>query len=306
MFREVLEGMQRLATPDSVAPRGPSFARWALLGAIVVAFGFGALGTAGCGDVKPDSASGEDFERAGAQELFLDKLTDDYLDAEEGDNTDWKFFKIRSRGILELTIYWDNKNVKSVIDVRDRFGVLIDSRRHSPELEKDRLDLKVEPGTHFVRLASEAGASVYTIEARFQSFDFKASDEATPEAIEDDPLADLTPPPSDVRPEVAPRPTGRRRPSGGGGGRVREPAPATGGLEARITRVLPLPSGQGSVIYLNKGTEDGIQQGWRGEILGLNAKQALEVREASPKFSKATTRATPGEIAHRRSVLIRP
>lgn len=299
--------MRRMASPPTHVPPRPAkgvahtgAARWTLF---LFACLWVSASVLGCGDVKPDSASGEDFERAGAQELFLDKLTDDYLDAEEGDNTDWKFFKIRSRGILELTIYWDNKNVKSVIDVRDRFGVLIDSRRHSAELEKDKLDLKVEPGTHFVRLNTSEKSSVYTIEAKFQPFDFKASDEATPEAIEDDPLAELGGDP-EPRPNVA-APTGRRR-TRSTNPRPRDPAPATGGLEARITRVLPLPNGQGSVLYLNKGTEDGIQQGWRGDIQGLNAKQALEIREASPKYSKATTRATPGEIAHRRSVVIRP
>lgn len=258
-----------------------------------------------CGSSQPDWNSGDDFERAGAQELFLDKLTDDYVDAEGGDHTDWKYFKVRSRGILELTVYWDNKHVESNIDVRDRFGVLIASRKHSPELEKDKLDLRVEPGTHFVRLSTEKGASVYTIEASFQPFDYKASDEATPEAIEDDPLADLHAPPPMERPTSRPAAV-RSRPSGAAPRPQQPAAPAAGRLEARITRVLPLPDGQGAVLYLNKGTDDGIQQGWRGEIIGLNVKQALEVREASPKFSKATTRATPGEIAHRRSVVIHP
>ncbi|MCB1185044.1 hypothetical protein KDM41_16590, partial [bacterium] len=146
--------------------------------------GFSVLGTAlggalllgGCGDleIRPDSASGKDADRSGAEQLFVDKLMDDFLSAPDGDNTDWKFFKVTDRGFLKLTVFWDeHKSVDAVVDVRDRFGALLDSRRHSPELEKDEVELRVEPGTHFVRLYTEKGASVYTIEAKFQAFDYQ-------------------------------------------------------------------------------------------------------------------------------------
>ena len=253
----------------------------------------------GCGDseVKPDSASGDDFERAGAAELFLDKLTDDYIDAKKGDNTDWKFFKIRQRGILELTVYWDNKNVGSIIDVRDRFGVLIDSRRHSSELEKDKLDLKIEPGTHFIRMYTARGASVYTMEAVFQPFDYKATDDVIPEAMEDDPLAELR----DPRPRARrPRRPGTRRP------RARRPAAETfkgEAVEARITRVLPGSSG-GSLLYLDKGASAGLEAGQRGYILKMKKAGAFKVESVRQNYSTARTKAKPETIAHRRRVRV--
>ena len=262
--------------------------------------GLSTLLATGCGggEVKPDSASGDDFERAGAAELFLDKLTDDYLDAEKGDNTDWKFFKIRQRGILELTIYWDQKKVRSIIDVRDRFGVLIDSRRHSAELEKDKMDLKVEPGTHFVRLYTDKGKSVYTIEAKFQPFDYKATDDAIPEAIEDDPLAEL----GDPRP-MERQPVRRRRRAR----RARRPrAAAAAGptTAARITRVVNGPRG-GAILYLNAGEAQGLRVGQSGFIVGLGPSEgAFRIVKVGRKFATAQTKAKPATIAHRRSVKV--
>ncbi len=263
-------------------------------------WGCALLSGCGGGEVKPDSASGEDFERAGAQELFLDKLTDDYIDAEAGDNTDWKFFKIRQRGILELTIYWDQKRVGSIIDVRDRFGVLIDSRRHSAELEKDKMDLKVEPGTHFVRLFTDRGKSVYTIEAKFQPFDYKATDDAIPEAMEDDPLAELGDPRPVERRRSA-RPTGRRAPP------TRRGAPAPSGptVDARITRVVNGPGG-GAILYLNAGEADGLKVGQTGFVTGLGPTEgAFRIVKVGRKFATAQTRAKPSTIAHRRQVKVR-
>ncbi len=266
-------------------------------------------------EVKPDDNSGDDYDRSGAQELFLDKLVDDYIDAKAGDSTDWKFFKVKSRGILELTVYWDDyRDIESIIDVRDRFGALIDSRRHSDELEKDKLDLRVEPGTHFIRLFSQKGASVYTIEATFQPFDHKAED-VVPEAVDlgdDGGLVDPIPEPV-ARPE--PR-TGR----GGGGvkpGRTRpvvtpsaspddgadEPEGRT--VSGTIIRMIP-GKGGGTVLTLNIGTADGVTQGVTGHILDDTGRKlkgaAVKIISAADKTAQAQTSLSAESIAHRRRV----
>lgn len=252
---------------------------------------------------KPDSASGKDWEQAGAQELYLDKLTDDYLDYSEGDNTDWKFFKIRTRGLLALTVYWDNKNVGSTINVRDRFGVLKSSRAHSSELEKDKIDMRVEPGTYFVEFKSAKGASVYTVEAAFQAFDYKPSDDVAPEAVPvggdllGDPLPDPEP--------LAERPRRRR---GGGGGRPRPTAkPSRSSIGATITRVVS--SKGGSVIYLNRGSDHGLQVGQTGNIIMVGGqkqlpKGAVRIRKVRARSAEATTKARPGNIADHRTVRV--
>ena len=124
-----------------------------------------ALGAGACGEVeiKPDSKSGEDFERAGAKQLFLDKLTDDFISFERGDATDWKFLKVPAKGILKVVVFWDTKSVRSITEVRDRFGVMLMNFTHSPELEKDSLEFPVEPGTHFVRRAKLAGVAASSL-----------------------------------------------------------------------------------------------------------------------------------------------
>lgn len=261
---------------------------------------------AACGveEVKPDSASGPDFERAGALELFLDKLTDDFIDAAGGDSTDWKFFKIREKGILTLTVYWDNKDIRSIIDVRDRFGALLDSRRHSSELEKDVLELKVEPGTHFVRLFTEGGESVYTIEAVFQQFDHSPEDDFRPTAVGGDLLGD--PLAGDARPKPPPR-TGRSR----GGRRSTppppDPTPSGPSVSARIIRMLP--ANGGTALTLDKGTEDGIQRAATGYILddsgGPLKGGELTITSAETRNSTALVRLEKKDIAHHRRVKVR-
>lgn len=274
---------------------------------------FFAAALVACGDleVKPDSASGPDFERAGAQQLFLDKLVDDYLDAEAGDSTDWKYFKIRSRGILELTIYWDNKNVKSEIEVRDRFGVLIDSRSHKPELEKDRLDLRVEPGTHFLRLYSAKGASVYTMEAKFQAFDHKAETDVIPEA---EPIGgDLLGDPLPMEDPIPMAADARPRPARRGGARPAPPTPRpaaapSGGIRGTIVRLTPGPQKKGTVLTINRGVDDGLARGQTGAILDDNGSPltggSFTVTNVGKKRSSAKTNIPPGVIAHRRGVVV--
>jgi hypothetical protein len=257
--------------------------------------------------VKPDSEAGKDSERGNAEELFLDKLTDDFLDAAGGDATDWKFFKIRDKGILTLTIYWDNKDVRSIIDVRDRFGALLDSRQHSAELEKDKLELRVEPGTHFVRLFAEQGKSVYTIEAVFQRFDHTPSDDVRPVASSGDLLGD----PLGGGAEPRPRPktgTGRR-----GTPRPRAPVeaaePAGDMTSARVVRLLPSASGRGTIVTIDKGTEHGVTVGSTGHIVDDDGSAlkggSLRVIDAREKTSRAETELSRNNIAHRRRVRVR-
>ncbi len=255
-------------------------------------------------EVKPDSASGDDHEQAGAQQLPIDKLTDDHISADTGDNTDWKFFKVRQRGILELTIYWDNKNVGSSVNVRDRFGVLLDSRRHSSELEKDRLDLRVEPGTHFVELRTDKGGSVYTIEAKFQNFDHRPSDDVAPEAVG---LGEnlLDEPIPEARPMAR---TPRRRGARRRGSRPRAAA-AGPAIRATITRVIPGRGKRGSVIHLNRGRAQGLKRGMGGFVLDYDGTPlqggAIQIIKVSAKSAQAKTRLRPADIADRRMVKVR-
>ena len=296
---------------------GVAWALWATGGALLV----------GCGDleIRPDSSSGKDGDRSGADQLFLDKLMDDYLSAEEGDNTDWKYFKVTDRGFLKLTVFWDDhKTIDSVIDVRDRFGALIGSRKHSAELEKDEIELRVEAGTHFVRLYTEKGSSVYTIEGLFQPFDYNPPEDETQRPVDanqvlmggDDlpPLAveDGRPQPADGRPVR--RPGGGRRP-GGNSPPPGEVKPEKGGseaavagnlLSATISRIIDGRGKKGSYVWINKGSEDGVQVGADGFIVDDDgsAYAKIKVEKVNDRGAQAFCTASPTEIAHRRRVKV--
>lgn len=283
---------------------------------------------AGCGDleIRPDSSSGKDADRSGAEQLFLDKLMDDYLSGDLGDNTDWKYFKVTDRGFLKLTVFWDeHKSVDSVIDIRDRFGALIGSRKHSPELEKDEIELRVEPGTHFVRLYTEKGSSVYTIEGLFQPFDYQpAADEDVRPVDANQVLLggeeSFIPGAEDGRPvavdagERPRRPTGARRPPGTRPppGEVGKPAkaeadPVPGNLlSATINRIIDGRGKKGSYIWINKGSEDGIQVGAEGFVVDDDGSSyaRIKVEKVNDRGAQAFCSASPTEIAHRRRVKV--
>ena len=260
-----------------------------------------------CGDVeiKPDSRSGEDFERAGAQQIFVDKLADDYVDGPNGDNTDWKFMKIPAKGILKFTVFWDNKEVDATVEVRDRFGVIAQSWTHSNELEKDEQEMKVEPGTHFIRLHVDKKASVYTIEGQFDAFDTDASDVAVPEAMGGDDL--LGEPIPDAMPLDGPR---KVKPiPGKPGPRPPAAAPAGAMVEGTVFRMIAGPNGKGTILTLNIGEEKGVRIGSQGQIWcpagGALPGGALNVIKVNAKSATAMTAVTPQVIGNCRDVKVK-
>ena len=307
----------------AIAPAGASLAK-TVAG---LALALSAATLAGCGstEIKPDSASGKDFERAGAQQLYFDKLKDDFLSAPDGDNTDWLFFKVQQKGFLKLTIFWDDhKDVQSIIDIRDRFGALLDSRRHSAEVEKDQIDLRVEAGTHFVRLHTMQGKSVYTIEGIFTPFDFNPTDDDRPVAAVGGDLLDEGVP-DDIRPDPVGgggarsgggRSGGRRggggtrpkRGGGGGGGDDGDEGDDMGGksVGASIVRVLSGPRQKGAFLTLNRGSKHGVIRGAKGCILKASGAcfAQIIIKEVGATAAKAYTTSRPNEIADRRRVKI--
>lgn len=262
---------------------------------------------AACGDVevKPEETSGEDFEKAGAQLLPFDKLTDDYISFEEGDVADWKFVKIKTPGILTVTVYWDNKEIKSLIDVFDRFATPVDSRKHTKKLEKDKLEIRVKPGTHFIQLHTEEGSSVYTIEAKFEPFDWELRTDLPPVADEEIPLDE--PLPGDL-PSGSPRvAVGRTRVHKGGGG-GRPAAEPSGAISGTIMRMVPGARKKSTVLTIRLSARDhGVKRGDRGEILDRDGRMKggdFEIINIRGTSATARTNLSPNDIAHRRRVRI--
>lgn len=257
-----------------------------------------------CGEVsiKPDSRSGPDFEKAGALQLQMNKLTDDFVDGGQGDNTDWKFLKVTAKGILKLVVYWDSKNVDSMVEVRDRFGVLLQNFTHSAELEKDEIEFPVDPGTHYVRLYALTKASVYTIEGTFQAWDADATDEVTPEA--DSSIDLLGEPMPEATAEPRPRASGRSTPRP-----ARAPAAAPSSVvTGTIFRVLPAAGGKSATLTMNVGDEKGATIGSTGDIYcptgGKLDGGRFRIDTVLPKTAKATVMLTVEKIGNCRDVKV--
>ena len=120
-----------------------------------------------CG-VKPDSHSGNDYTKSMAVPIDPGATIDDKVDAKKGDNTDWKRFNMDDPGPLKINIYWDNPDrIDATLELYTNIGVKVATLHHKSKdkagkdtMEKPRL----APGTYFLRIHADHGASVYTVE----------------------------------------------------------------------------------------------------------------------------------------------
>jgi len=257
-------------------------------------------------DVEPDSKSGEDGESSGAKQLFLDKLTDDFLSAEDGDATDWKYFKLREPGYLTVTVCWDNKNIASTIDIYDAFKVPIDSRLHTPKMEKDKMEVRAEDGTHFVRLQAKESESVYTIEAKFQPFDWKGDTGPKPVGGGAIILDEFPSDPISVRDRRRPGIQGGRRPSGGR--KTARPVAKIQAIQGTIVRVTPGARKRSTVLSIRIGVQNhGVKKGAQGEIMdGSSTLKGgrFQIMNVRGQIATAETHLKKNQIAHHRRVRI--
>ncbi|MBL8783378.1 MAG: hypothetical protein JNJ59_00645 [Deltaproteobacteria bacterium] len=132
-----------------------------------IAFGLAAMTPliAACG-VGFDERSGGDAGRGDARPVVLETLSYDRISAEDGDNTDWKSFKLTEPGKVTVNVWWDEPGrIKASVEVRDQFGNSIDALKHQSGEAQEKLGpLKLAEGTYFVRFLANDGASVYSYE----------------------------------------------------------------------------------------------------------------------------------------------
>lgn len=120
-----------------------------------------------CG-VKPDSKSGNDYTKSMALPIVVGTTVDDKVDAEKGDNTDWKRFKVEDPGPLKVNIYWDAPDkIDATVALYTNIGVKIAQLKHKSKnkVPKDTISKKsIGPGAYFIKIHADKGASVYTVE----------------------------------------------------------------------------------------------------------------------------------------------
>ncbi len=117
---------------------------------------------------SPDSHSGNDYTQSMAAPIDVGATVDDKVDAKKGDNTDWKRFNIEDSGPVKINIYWDNPDkIDATVALYTAIGVKIGEIKHKSDDKspKDTLVKKsVGPGSYFVKIHADKGASVYTLE----------------------------------------------------------------------------------------------------------------------------------------------
>ena len=120
---------------------------------------------AACG-VGFDERSGGDAGRGDARPVVLETLSYDRISADDGDNTDWKSFKLTEAGKVTINVWWDEPaQVKASVEVRDQFGNPVEALKHKRGEPQEKLGpLKLAEGTYFVRFLADEGASVYSYE----------------------------------------------------------------------------------------------------------------------------------------------
>ena len=121
----------------------------------------------GCG-TQPDSHSGKDYTKSMAKTITVGGTFDDKVDADVGDNTDWKRFSLEDPGPLIVNVYWDSPSkIDAVVGLYNGLGIKITEAVHKAKdgASKTTISLRnANPGAYFVRIYAKEGASVYTIE----------------------------------------------------------------------------------------------------------------------------------------------
>lgn len=121
--------------------------------------------TAGCG-IGYNERSGGDAGRGDAQTIKLDTLLYDRVSAPDGDHTDWKTFKLDSKGAITINLWWDDpKGISAVVELRDQFGKSLAKLTHDRSQRKETLGpVRLPEGGYFLQIEAKDGASVYSFE----------------------------------------------------------------------------------------------------------------------------------------------
>lgn len=260
----------------------------------------------GCGGASLDARTGGDGVRDQAMGLFVNESSiTDGLDADEGDNTDWRYVDVTDEGRLTVTVSVDKPDQLSggEVSVHDEFGGQLERQLVAGSRSTFTFAQEVEksPTRFFVRVFAEGGRSPYSVGA-MQSI--RASKVVAPPKV-----AEPEPPP-DVEPEPPPRrpPPGRQPRKVSTPKRTvavtpppsrPEPPPAqplAAAIEGFVTRVIAGKNNESCelTIRLTGGT---VAKGQRGDLVrGGEVLERVVVTRASGSNLSATVPLPPGKL----------
>jgi hypothetical protein len=211
------------------------------------------------GSTGPDAKSGPDGKRSGAKELKTNTAVTDEVTQPGGDKTDWWKVELKGKsGVLAAQVNWDQAGSDIMIDVFDDHGAQISASpvRGKGEQAKKLLTQIDKPGTYYIRITAPNAqdASVYTLEAKWDE---------PPPPPPPPPVVENTPPPPQKHHHEQREPRETKPPEGG---------PT---LQGRVVQAYR--DGEGMMMQIDKGSEQGVRVGMPGSVLsGPSGEDAID------------------------------
>jgi hypothetical protein len=231
---------------------------------LVLASACATTGSPPASNFDADAKSGPDAKRSGAQKLDVNKPHTDEVSYNNQDKTDWYQVDLRGKaGVLTTLIHWDNDQSDVRIDVFDEFGQEIAA---SPVRDKGAKQKKLltqidRPGTYFIRVSAptKIDGTVYTMEAKWDQ----------------PPPVQVAAPAQGEPPNEPPMPLTEDKPKRRAPREPREPREKSASETVAGRILTSYREGGGLVIYIDKGSHDGVKQGTTGTILDADTDTAL-------------------------------
>ncbi len=130
----------------------------------------------------PDDASGPDALRISAVPVALDVITDDTVDPEEGDSTDWRSVDLERPGQLVVQLHWDVPQASFVLALHDALGAELARGEPWGPSGLQLVHNVEEIGRYYVvaQAVAESPRTPYSIKIAFQKMAAKACHDCTP------------------------------------------------------------------------------------------------------------------------------
>src|SRR5690606_597031 len=124
--------------------------------------------SSGCSVQKdPDRNTGGDGTRLEAVEIPVNRTVIDNVSYIDGDQHDWKYFRVPVQGLIEVIIAFDNPNAKGTVIIRDATGMQVSRLEHKAE-PRLQTTFRADPGIYLLEIFVEVERSDYALEILFQ------------------------------------------------------------------------------------------------------------------------------------------
>lgn len=246
---------------------------------------------------RPTGADLVDKQRDGALAVFVNRKVTDQLDAESGDNVDWKFVDITRKGEMDVTVAFDDPGkVKGEVVLRDNFATVLERHRITPDRSVYTFNtVQAAKSRYYIEIAADRGGSVYTVGVSLTEPDLAGFGVGGKVIEEDNPKRWTG---GGKRPPVENTPPDKQPPDPGPGETMEVPIEETPppaeakvwNVSGYVQRVIPVEEG-GAILHIalsGKGYEL-IKPGATGTILQLGA--TVSVRSRNNSFATAFTKA---------------